>query len=148
VSLAGLIAVRPRARPRLIYRMIVCHGRQGERKGFREKDLAALLDAAHQQWGGPIVLVWDNATQHRDTAMRHLIATRTWLTVYRLPPYTPDLNPVEGVWAHLKHSLGNLAARSTDQLATVAKTRLKQMQYRPSLLDGFITETGLTPIPP
>jgi len=131
VSLAGLIALRPGRRTRLIYRMLVHHGRKGEKKGFREKDFAALLDAAHQQLRGPLVLVWDNATQHVDAAMRRLIATRTWLTVFRLPPYAPELNPTEGVWSHLKRGLGNLAARSTDQLAALVKTRLKRMQYRP-----------------
>jgi putative transposase len=148
VQLAGLIAVGPRARTRLIYRTIVCRGRTGERKGFREKDFAALLDDAHQQLGGPIVLVWDNATYHVDAAMRALIAGRTWLTVYRLPPYAPELNPTEGVWSHLKRGLGNLAARTTDQLATLVRTRLRQMQYRPDLLDGFIAETGLALEPP
>lgn len=144
VSLAGLIALKPAVRTRLIYRAIVHHGR----KGFREKDFAALPDAAHQQLGGPIVLVRDNSTQHVDAAMRSLIATRSWLTVYRLPPYAPDLNPVEGVWSHLKRSLGNLAAHSTDHLAALVKSRLKQMQYRPALLDGFVAETGLTLEPP
>jgi DDE superfamily endonuclease len=143
VSLAGLIALKPASRTRLIYRAIVHHGRKGEHKGFREKDFAALLDAAHQQLGGPLVLVWDNSTHHVDTAMRALIAARSWLTVFRLPPYAPDLNPVEGIWPHLKRSLGNLAARSTDQLAILIKTRLKQMQYRPNLLNGFLAETGL-----
>jgi hypothetical protein len=54
----------------------------------------------------------------------------------------------EGVWSNLKGGLGNLAPRTTDQLATLARTRLKQMQYRPGLLDGFIAETGLIPQPP
>jgi DDE superfamily endonuclease len=149
VHLAGLIAARPGARTRLIYRMITCHGRRGEKKGFREQDLAALLDAARQQLGGPVVLVWDNATSHTDTAMRALIAARSgWLTVFRLPAYAPDLNPAEGVWSCLKRGLGNLAPHTTDQLATLARTRLKQMQYRPGLLDGFIAETGLLPQPP
>jgi putative transposase len=39
-----------------------------------------------------------------------------WLTVIRLPAYAPELNPVEGVWAHLKSSLANLA-----NLANLAK---------------------------
>ena len=39
-------------------RTITHHGRKNEKKGFRETDYAALLDAAHQQLGGPIVLVW------------------------------------------------------------------------------------------
>ena len=149
VSLAGMIAIKPGARTHMIYRTIVHHGRKNERPGFRERDFACLLDAAHQQLCGPIVLVWDNSTQHVDKLMRTLIATRaTWLTVYRLPPYAPELNPVEGVWPHLKRNLGNLAARTTDELAALAKTRLKQMQYRPALLDGLVAETGPTLEPP
>jgi hypothetical protein len=89
-----------------------------------ETDYAALLDAAHQQLGGPIVLVWDNLTAHHDTVMQKLITARSWLTVYRFPTYAPELNPVEGVWANLKRGLGNLAA--------LVKTRLKKMQYRPA----------------
>jgi putative transposase len=144
VSLAGLVCTRPGHRTRLIFRMLVHRGRKGEKKGFKEADYAALLDDAHQQLGGKIVLVWDNATQHKDTAMRELLQARSaWLTVFRLPPYAPDLNPAEGVWAHLKKSLANLAACTTDQLAALARTRLKKMQYRPGLLDGFIAETGL-----
>ncbi|MEW1914911.1 transposase [Kitasatospora sp. NPDC085895] len=90
-----------------------------------------------------------NSTQHTDAAMRELLAARSsWLTVFHLPPYAPDLNPAEGVWAHLKKSLGNLAARTLDQLAALVRTRLKRMQYRPDLLDGFIAETGLVLTPP
>jgi hypothetical protein len=33
--------------------------------------------------------------------MQALIAARAWLTVFSLPTYAPELNPVEGVWAHL-----------------------------------------------
>jgi hypothetical protein len=148
VSAASLLCVKPGARTRLIYRTVTHHGRKGEKKGFGEHDLARLLDAVHQQLGGPVVLVWDNATQHTDTVMRELLAARGWLTVFPLPSYAPDLNPDEGVWAHLKKSLANLAACGIDQLTAFAKTRLKKMQYRPTLLNGFITETGLTLEPP
>jgi transposase len=130
--------------------MLVRHsGRRGEKKGFRERDFAALLDAAHQQLGGKIVLVWDNSTQHIDARMRELLTKRkTWLTVFRLPAYAPELNPAEGVWSNLRNTLGNLAACTTDELAALVRTRLKKMQYRPGLLDGFIAETGLTLQPP
>ncbi|GAU71395.1 transposase [Streptomyces sp. NBRC 110611] len=80
--------------------------------------------------------------------MRELIEARSWLTVFRFPSYTPDLNPAEGVWAHLKNSLANLAPCSIDELATLARTRMKRMQYQPGLLDGFISETGLISPPP
>jgi len=150
VNLAGMIAVRPGFRTRLIYRAIAHHGRKSEKKGFRERDLAGMLDAAHQQLGrANIVLVWDNDTNHRDAAMKKLIAERPWLTVFYLPPYTPTLNPVEGVWSALKRSLANLAPHSTDALAALVKTRLRVMQYRrDGLLDGFIAETGLDLKPP
>lgn len=59
LSLAALVAVKPGHRPRLLYR--THHGRRGaRRKGFTEADYAALLDAAHSQLGGPIVLIWDS----------------------------------------------------------------------------------------
>ena len=142
LSLAALVAVKPGHRPRLIYR--THHARRGaRRKGFTEADYAALLDAAHQQLGGPIVLIWDNLSTHTSKAMAELIATRPWLTVFRLPPYAHELNPVERVWAHLKHSLANLTKHDITELTALVKTRLKRMQYRPGLLTGFISGTGL-----
>jgi putative transposase len=144
VSLAALICVKPGQRARLIYR--VHHGRghgQDQRKGFTETDYARLLDAAHQQLAGPIVVVWDNLNTHISGAMADRVAARDWLTVCRLPPYAHELNPVEPVWSHLKRSLANLAKRNLSQLTALIKTRLKRMQYRPGLLDGFLASTGL-----
>jgi transposase len=143
VSLAGLVATKPGHDPRLVYRTRTYHGRTGEPKGFAEADYARLLDAAHQQLGGPIVLVWDNLNAHVSAAMRRLIAARRWLVVYQLPPYAPELNPVEGVWSHLKRSLANLARHTIDQVAGLVKTRLKRMQYRPGLITGLVAKTGL-----
>jgi putative transposase len=111
-----MVCAKPGERTRLIYRMLVHHpGRRGEKNGFKERDFAELLEAARERW----------------------------LTVFRLPAYAPDLNPAEGVWANLKNDLGNLAACTVDALADLTRTRLKKMQYRPDLLDGFIAETGL-----
>jgi putative transposase len=144
VSLAALVCVKPGQRPRLIYR--VHHGRRrgaDRRKGFTEADYARLLDAAHQQLAGPLVVVWDNLNAHVSGAMEELIAARDWLTVYRLPPYAHELNPVEPLWSHLKRSLANLAKQNIDQLTALVKTRLKRMQYRPGLLGGFLAGTGL-----
>jgi putative transposase len=144
VSLAALICVKPGCRPRLIYR--VHDGRRhgkDRRKGFTEADYARLLDAAHQQLAGPVVVVWDNLNAHVSAAMTELIATRDWLTVYQLPPYAHELNPVELVWSHLKRSLANLAKRNLSQLTALVKTRLKRMQYRRGLLGGFLASTRL-----
>ena len=49
----------------------------------------------------------------------------------------------EAVWSNLKRSLANLAKQNIDQLTALVKTRLRRMQYRPGLLDGFLAKTGL-----
>ena len=46
------------------------------------------------------MLVWDNLNTHTSAAMTELIAARDWLTVFQLPPYAHELNPVELVWSH------------------------------------------------
>jgi hypothetical protein len=144
VSLAALIATRPGHQTRLIYRARTGrrHGKD-QRKGFTETDYAGFLDAAHQQLHGPVVLVWDNLNTHVSRVMRELIAARPWLTVYQLPSYASELNPVEPVWSNLKRSLANLTKQNIDQLTTLVKTRLRRMQYRPGLLDGFLAKTRL-----
>jgi DDE superfamily endonuclease len=142
VSLAALIAVRLDCRPRLIYRTHRAR-RADTRKGFTETGYARLLDAAHQQLNGPIVLVWDNLNTHTSGAMAELIAARDWLTVFGLPPYASELNPVEPVWSNLKRSLANLTKHDIDQLTVLVKSRLRRMQYRPGLLEGFLAKPGL-----
>jgi transposase len=143
VSLAALIATRPGYQARLIYRTHLSGRRDDRRKGFTETGYARFLDAAHQQLNGPIVLIWDNLNTHVSRAMRELVTARPWLTVCQLPPYASELNPVEAVWPNLKRSLANLTKQNIDQLAALVKTRLRRMQYRPGLLDGFLAKTRL-----
>ncbi|WLW55497.1 transposase [Streptomyces sp. SX92] len=149
VSMAALICTKTGRRPRLIYGIHLDRGpAEGRRKGFTETDYARLLDAAHRQLGGPVVLVWDNLNMRVRRTMQELIAARLWLTVYQLRPYAPELNPVEGVWSHLKRSLANLTKHNLDQLTALVKTRLKRMQYRPAHIEGLIAKTGLNLQPP
>lgn len=77
-------------------------------------------------------------------AMRALIGAREWLTVFILPVYASELNAVESLWAHVKRSLANLAGVALDRLVTLVRNRLKRLQYRPDILDGFLTGTGLS----
>ena len=43
----------------------------------------------------------------------------------------------------MKRSLANFTKQDIDQLTALVKTRLKRMQYRPGLIDGFLAKTGL-----
>jgi hypothetical protein len=144
ISVAGLVCVKPGQRSRLLYRIKVHRNRKGERRSFAETDYMDLLDAAHQYLKAPIVVIWDNLNTHLSTAMRELAATRDWLHVIQLPAYAPDLNPTEGVWSHVKRSLGNLAVTGVDQLAIIVRNRLKRIPYRPDLIDAFLAHTGLS----
>jgi putative transposase len=89
------------------------------------------------------VVVWDNSNTHLSAAMAGLAAARDWLTIFQLPPYAHELNPVELVLSQLKRSLAGLAKRNLAQLTALVKTRLRRMQYRPALLGGFLASTGL-----
>ena len=47
------------------------------------------------------------------------------------------------MWSHLKRSPANLAKHNISQLTALVKSRLRRMQYRPGLLEGFLAKTGL-----
>lgn len=64
------------------------------------------------------------------------------------PRVRSRVQPVEGVWSHLKRCLANLTEHNLDQLTALVKTRLKRMQYRPGLIDVLIAKTGLDLRPP
>jgi DDE superfamily endonuclease len=143
--------MEPGARGHLFYRMRVHRGRKGERRSMPEADYAGLIAAAHHQLQAPLIICWDNLNTHVSAVMREFTGAHPdWLTVVQLPAYAPELNPVEGVWANMKNGLGNLAARNVDQLAKIVRNRLKRIQYRPALINGFLAQTGLTlePEPP
>ncbi|MEH0628481.1 transposase [Streptomyces stelliscabiei] len=143
LSVAGLIAMRPGSRTRLCHRLIAHPAGKGKRRSMSERDFVALLDGTQQLIKAPMLVVWDRLNTHVSRTMRELIDAQEWLTMFLLPAYSPNLNPVEGVWAHLKRSLANLAVVALDRLEALVRNRLKRLQYRPETLDGFIAGTGL-----
>ncbi|WP_310794852.1 transposase [Streptomyces sp. TLI_171] len=144
VSMAGLTCYKPGKRSRMFYAAREYRGRKGEPKGIGWRDLRDLLVRAHNQLGGPIVLVWDNLRMHLVEPLREFIADQAaWLTVFQLPSYSPDLNPQEGVWSLVKRYIGNLAAADLGQITRAVKRKLKQIQYRPDVVDGCLAGTGL-----
>ncbi|MFE1785430.1 transposase [Streptomyces sp. NPDC059506] len=100
---------------------------------------------ARLQAGGPIVLVWDNVRLHLARGMREFIDRNAdWLTVFQLPTYAPDLNPQEGIWSLVKREIGNLAVADLARVVRAVERRLKQIQYRPDVINGYLDGTGLS----
>ncbi|KAF0186663.1 MAG: transposase [Hyphomonadaceae bacterium] len=64
------------------------------------------------------IVVMDNLPAHKNPAIRALIEARGGELRY-LPPYSPDLNPIENAFAKLKAILRKAAARTVDELWTV-----------------------------
>ncbi|MFE2927165.1 transposase [Streptomyces goshikiensis] len=148
VTLAGLCCYKPGERSRLIYKLHVHNRRpaKGERRSYDWRDFRWLLVYAHGRLGAPIVLIWDNLNTHRTKGMQEFIKATDWLTVYHLPAYTPDLNPVEGIWSALRRTAhANTAFTTPDHLVRTLRTRLRKIQYRSHIIDGCLAATRLRP---
>ncbi|MFD7256682.1 transposase [Streptomyces sp. NPDC059874] len=147
VTLAGMCCYKPGERSRLIYKLHVHNRRpvKGQRRSYDSKDFRRMIVAAHGSLKAPIVLVWDNLNTHRTKDMRDFIAATEWLTVYHLPAYTPDLNPVEGIWSALRrtHHANHVFATPED-LVHALRTGLRRLQHHTAAINGCLTATGLT----
>ena len=56
------------------------------------------------------VIILDNASFHRKKVLRAL-AEEAGMTIIFLPPYSPDLNPIEKFWAWLKRILKKIISQ-------------------------------------
>lgn len=61
------------------------------------------------------IVVMDNLSSHKVAGVREVIEA-AGATVRYLPPYSPDLNPIEMIFAKLKALLRKIAARTKDAL--------------------------------
>jgi transposase len=61
------------------------------------------------------VVIMNNLSSHNVTGVRERIEASGAELLY-LPPYSPDLNPIEKAWAKLKQQLRSAKARTTEAL--------------------------------
>ena len=59
------------------------------------------------------IVVLDNLRSHKGAAIRATIRA-AGAKLFFLPPYSPDLNPIEQVFAKLKHLMRNAAERTVE----------------------------------
>lgn len=70
------------------------------------------------------VVVMDNLSAHKVSGVRELIEARGARLLY-LPPYSPDLNPIEQAWSKIKQVLRSLKARTAETLDHALAEALK-----------------------
>jgi transposase len=107
--------------------------------------IAFLRKLCHEFRGRRILLLWDGLRAHRTVAVTTFIdQQRGRLKVVRLPPYAPELNPTEYLWAHLKNGvLANAVPPSVQELCNLAATGIRRVKRRPALMESFTRATGL-----
>ena len=88
-----------------------------QRGAIRSADVVRFLTHLLNQVTGDVVVVLDNAGIHRAKAVQAFVQGHDRLSLVFLPPYAPELNPIELVWAYVKRNLlGNFCARTLDAL--------------------------------
>jgi transposase len=95
----------------------------------------------------PVLLVWDRLPAHLSRLTRDWIATqRHWLEVEWLPPYAPELNPVEYLWSHLDAThLANFAPDDLVELEAQVRRGIRQVRRADDLAFAFLKHSGLYP---
>lgn len=122
LTLAGFIAPMPLDRPM-----------DGEIfRAWCEQMLAPLLRPRH-------IVIMDNLAAHKVDGVRKAIEA-CGATLLYLPPYSPDLNPIENAFAKLKAHVRKLAARTLDALENAAAQAL--ITFKPTECANFFAHLG------
>ncbi|MEZ5430735.1 MAG: transposase [Verrucomicrobiales bacterium] len=92
--------------------------------------LDTMAEEAPPTPGRRCVLVLDNASWHK-------VKTLNWhhIEPVYLPPYSPDFNPIERLWQHLKsHYLAGFITKSGEELTTKLITSIQTLLDRPQIV--------------
>lgn len=97
--------------------------------------LKRLLVNAHR----PIFLIVDGHPSHKAKTVRQFVDSQEGkLELFYLPAYSPELNPDEYVWNHLKNNgLGRKTLSSRPELRSLIIGHLRKLQRLPQLIIGF-----------
>jgi transposase len=85
------------------------------------------------------VVVMDNLTAHKGERLRELIERRGCTLLY-LPPYSPDLNPIEEAFSKIKGTLRKAEVRTREALVEAMGTAISAISTRDA--SGFFEHCG------
>ncbi len=104
--------------------------------------LRHLIESHSERW---LVLVLDNASYHKTKAIRALLEDhRDHVFVVWLPPYSPELNLIEGLWGYLKRSaLNNYFFGDIESLDAAIHETFTELQQHPETALSLAYNTNL-----
>jgi transposase len=113
--------------------------------GIKKEEFLEFCKALIADAGRPVYLIVDNSQVHRSKILKaYAEQSNGMLTIFFLPPYSPDLNPDEWVWKNVKHdNLGRAAAKSEGELAQFAIAALGRLKALPGKIQGFFGDPAL-----
>jgi len=127
ITTVAAVSVAPRRRRMGLYFRLLA-------PGVNINGLGAVdfIRSLRRQLQRPILLVIDRLNAHR-TAVRILLQRAPrWLAIEWLPPYAPDLNPVEHVWTKTKYcDLANFLPDDVEHLGRRVRGSLRSQRNRP-----------------
>lgn len=110
---------------------LFCQGIQGK---FNSQTYIAFLQRVLRQTRGPLFLIQDGARYHTSKLTRQFFAQHSRrLTVFQLPSYSPDYNPIEYLWRNVKKDGTHLKYFPTfESLIQAVDTTLAAFQKLPA----------------
>jgi transposase len=108
-------------------------------KRIASDDVIHFLDQMLRHHSGRhLVVLMDQAPPHVSQKTMNFIESRPRLHVFHFPSYSPDWNPDEKVWNHLKHhELKSHTAKTKGELKELAHEKLDAMANNPRLVRGL-----------
>jgi transposase len=116
-----------------------------QRSAVTGADMRRFLQQLLRERAGPLTIIWDGAPIHRSPPVRELLASPAGqrLRLEQLPSYAPELNPAEGIWAHLKgHELANVRCDELGQLWREVHQAKQRLRAQPHVLRGCVKQPG------
>ena len=84
-----------------------------------------------------IIIVLDNFRSHHAGKTRRKAKKLNMVLVY-LPPYSPDLNPIEQIWRAIKRVLSPIFIKTLEELKEVISNSFHQLTQRMSFAEKWI----------
>lgn len=85
-----------------------------------------------------IFLIVDGHPAHKAKLVRQFVnAHSEAIELFYLPPYSPELNPDELAWAHVKSKVGKAVTQTREAMRGAVFRALAQLQKRPDIVAGF-----------